>query len=879
MAVAGACLLACAPLHAQVAPAQAPDAYGQAVSDARSLRLQGDTTQAALAYERAYNAAANDQARAAVLNDLAAMYQAANDTKRAIAAYERLLKLPPKAADPVRVYRQIVALQERTGDIDGAVATCQAGIKAVPQGQRAPSDFYFTLSRLYRRLGDSAKAADCLKRYIDLLPAGIVDSQAGIMLTQYLLDAGDYAGAEASARKAAAAAPEGTDILMRLAIGLRDKGQFERAIGVCRDVLKAKPTDPGVLTVLFDTCKDQGTVDKLLAEARKAAAGGDLPALRRLALFASRAGDAEEALQAQERILATDPNDVATLRTAADTALQAAKFDRAAEFYRRLVKLQPDDQFVGIALGDALAKGGHSDEAMATWKAATHYKAADARSVYQYGRILTEHSLYREAISIYTEARATTNLDTMFAGALAEAYEGALQFDKATEEYLVAMSAPNEGPYASGRLTALARDEVAAKDVCRVLLRHAAEGKLPDLAAPALARAQLAGGAKASEALKAFDSIANAQTRGFLLLQLAQELEQDGSPAAVDALERVLTEKIDPMQEAAVAQRVARAHVLAGNTRAAIDVLRAHRKPGLPSAIADRGDLMLADLLLHEVHRVEEARTIYAEVIQRRGGDASIQAAWGLADCAFAAGDYPAATDAYTKLAHLPAAGEGEMPPPPPGQLNLAPGPLMAGDMTLLPGSMPLPVSGRCGPAYVAYQLAEMSFRDGKLEESKAAFRKLAGEFADSEWAARALERVVLITGLGSTKADADSGIDKWLLALKLRDRGDLGRALALVTAVPAESPVSDEAWLLKAQILSENGELTAAVTNYTSLAHDRPESSLAPRALLEAAQALRQSGARAQAGKLLEQLVAQYPDSPIAATGRAALEEWRRAQ
>ena len=572
------------------------------------------------------------------------------------------------------------------------------------------------------------------------------------------------------------------------------------------------------------------------------------------------------------------------LRTTADAARQAERYDRAVELYRRVLKLQPADNYAAGALGDALVKLGRTEEAIAAWKQATGYRPGEPNSVRQFGRMLGDHSLFQEAIKLYLGERERSGDRSAWALNLAEAYEGTLKFREAASEYLSAMTpqAADRSPlgsmfnaeaaYAAAHLATLVKDEVAGKEVARVLEERAAKGNLPGQAVPALVRAQLSEGAAPQTALKAFDGIGDAGLRLTELLQLADELEREVLPGATETLARALTERIDPMREAALAQRLAQAYVAGGNWQAGLEILQAHRKPGVPRIYTDPVDRLRAELLLHRAHKASEARAIYAELAGSPNHDAALAATWGLADCAFAAGDYATAADAYRKLMALP--GEAlSLPPGPPSALPMSPADLMLRPRPLGAGATPWR-----GTAYGACQLAEMAFREGKLKEAKAAFQKLAAEDPESVWAAVALERVVLIGGM-SAEGAADSGTDRYLLALKLRDKGEGARARELLMQIVADpgSKLGDEAQMALAEVLGDAGE-AAAREAFEKVAGGYPESPLAPRALLEAARIARGAGDTAGALRVLERLNTEYGTSPAAATGKALREELKRA-
>jgi len=86
-----------------------------------------------------------------------------------------------------------------------------------------------------------------------------------------------------------------------------------------------------------------------------------------------------DALEAAERALALSPNSVEFLRARATLATWAGEYARAADSYRRLVKLQADNSDVTLNLARVNAWGGQTDEAVQVYRRylSSHPDAAD----------------------------------------------------------------------------------------------------------------------------------------------------------------------------------------------------------------------------------------------------------------------------------------------------------------------------------------------------------------------------------------------------------------------------------------------------------------------------------------------------------------------
>ena len=227
-----------------------------------------------------------------------------------------------------------------------------------------------------------------------------------------------------------------------------------------------------------------------------------------------------------------------------------------------------------------------------------------------------------------------------------------------------------------------------------------------------------------------------------------------------------------------------------------------------------------------------------------------------------ALGDYDQAQKAYAEL--LKAAPATEDEPGSAAPLN----PRYAFPGRPYRRMTPLP-----GEDYLAYQSAEMLFREGKIKEAEQAFAAMAQEHVESPYANDALERVLLVRKF----AGNPPGEEAYREGLKAYDRGEANLAEHLLATITAP-PLGDAALLLLAEVQLWEDKREAALATCDALAARFPDSPLAAQALYRAACV--QAGPNpADALQRIESLLKQYPDSAVADEAAVLKDAIRRKQ
>lgn len=216
-----------------------------------------------------------------------------------------------------------------------------------------------------------------------------------------------------------AAQPEDLALKSQRAKELMASGRFEQAIPICKELVSAMPGNPGLLLNL-------GLAEHMAGHEREAVLVFEavlktqpalLPAL--LSLGAARLALKEPLLAVGplQKAVATEPANPDARGMLADALNGAGQFDQAAEQYRKLTELSPNDPRAWYGLGMTY-------QAMAT-NAFERLQKANPQSAFLEALIAdtrVQRHQYRSAFFFYNEALKELQKTHGIHGALAEVY-------------------------------------------------------------------------------------------------------------------------------------------------------------------------------------------------------------------------------------------------------------------------------------------------------------------------------------------------------------------------------------------------------------------------------------------------------------------------
>ncbi len=859
-----ALLAVCVFLSASVAAAQdAPD-YDALVSEAHQHTRAGRHKEAEEALERAIAVAETDQERAAAILALAKTREQLGNVDGATEALERARELEGGGHWLRQCLQRLGWLASRHDRTDQARGAWERLVEVLGEDDPQVGAALIGLARIEREAGQLEAATEHLRALLAHDSHEAWHREARQTLASVLMAEGTYEQALEVAREIERL-PYRRQVSLRIGNRLLDAGKPGRAGEIGWEILADSPGYMPAMRLVHEAAVQAGTADALREKLREDAEGDEPEAaLRFLAEAARWEGDAGEALTHLRRLAELLPDDAEVRVDLAETALDAERLDEAESALREALQLAPEHRGAQRTLAEVLVERGKTDEAIALLKEACGYDPAEPNTVQSLDRALSRHSLHHARVEAIERAREVSGDDGLMAYEMARAYIDLLRYEEATGELLKALDQEGTPARSVGvQLERLVTDEIAGETVLAAVRRHLSEADaLSDAERLALSGVLMAAGDRET----AVDLLAEVTHAGSAVADMARQANMRGDEElAVSLFEMSLEMQMPEVERANVALSLARLQRERGEWQSALETLETSATlESHPEAL-----LLRARLLTDRAGRLDEARETWEKLLSIAGGDPRYTAAArrGMADWLFASGRLDEAERAYAELAGEdaedgpPGTPLSELPPLPPGMLP--PG-----------GGAPQQASDRGGdPARAALRLAEISLRRRDLEEARERFGFVAQEYAQTEHANDALQRLAFIRenldGEGSAEA-------RYVEAIKLRDRGDtrMARDLLLEIAGTRGEPLADDALADLAELRCAQGDLSKAADTWLSLVERFPESMHAPGALLEAAALMAgRLDDAAGARNALRRIVEDYPASAAATEAQARLE------
>jgi tetratricopeptide (TPR) repeat protein len=247
------------------------------------------------------------------------------ETGNAEQAIQRLQKLVGAQPDNVKARRLLAAAQWRLGDAAGTIQTLR------PVADRPDADSYVLtlIGKAYDKQGNAemagrylARAAEPQRRTATALLEGPVDDAQ-----------------LASLRRNADASPRDAQAQIKLVRALLGRGLAAEALERARKVQAANSGVPDAHVLVGDALGIQGNYAGAVEEYRKAAnIAFNEPVAMRLVEALRNSGNSNGAARVLELFLSQNPQNVSAQYLAANSFLQAGKWDGAIAIYERLRK-------------------------------------------------------------------------------------------------------------------------------------------------------------------------------------------------------------------------------------------------------------------------------------------------------------------------------------------------------------------------------------------------------------------------------------------------------------------------------------------------------------------------------------------------------------
>lgn len=243
--------------------------------------------------------------------------------------------------DNATLYRNLAAVQCAAGDFTAAEKAYRDALAVEPRDAKARAG----LAEVLQALGRLREAAAERKKAATSKKTG--GEVAGLAAGDAAARARDWPAAEQAYRAALRAAPRNRRVLHGLAAALTAQRKLVEAEGVLNKALRAHPDAHELYGLLGEVRllrhDPRGAYRALDKAANLTDASSRRPYVRLIAHCYVLLSYYKEALGLTKKLLRVDENDTAALRTAAVACVKLRRNAEAKEYYRRLLKLRPED--------------------------------------------------------------------------------------------------------------------------------------------------------------------------------------------------------------------------------------------------------------------------------------------------------------------------------------------------------------------------------------------------------------------------------------------------------------------------------------------------------------------------------------------------------
>jgi len=314
------------------------------------------------------------------------------DFRTARERLEQLLALNP-AHEEAR--RQLARLFEAIGDVDAAVAQYTRLIEGHPERGR---DYYQSIADLRLRYDDKGGAVRTFEAMVEASPnnATVLKSVA-----EQMARLGEIERALTYFETATRLQPDRYELHLAYADALAEAGRLEDAMKTYRVAsIQRSDRDTAATAIgkLHDVARRLGEVDDLIVDlqARAEADPEDTLVARTLAQLLIQEYEYNRAIDWLAVVIRYNPRDVDLQMARAEILRRLARFDEAAETYRRVMRFPGVDRdYVLGELGKCFFEAGSVDEAKSAWRQI-------ANKLYA-GTLLKGNGLFDEAIAVFRE--------------------------------------------------------------------------------------------------------------------------------------------------------------------------------------------------------------------------------------------------------------------------------------------------------------------------------------------------------------------------------------------------------------------------------------------------------------------------------------------
>lgn len=336
-----------------------------------ALRDSGNISAATEAFRRAVQKQPTKSDLRAICHELARLHSRAGEAQRALEVWQQLEAAFP---DDRAVLEDVAARLQANGQLQPALQRWQK-LAANVSNRDERTKYQLSIAELQLRLGQHENALKTLESELERIrPGSWLDDVVRTKVESLLLSAHGYQGVLNYYQVRLVDHPDDVTSMSRLAALLANHGQFAEATFQYEQAINKMPTVVEHRTALIALLLSQGELGKALATGRELielrnAGTDEYELVGRLILRNPLMEQSDREQQASDvwMRICGDGRNAGTLGYTARLHKECGLLNRAANLFRSLVELAPENPDWREELGETLYELGHRDDALQEW--------------------------------------------------------------------------------------------------------------------------------------------------------------------------------------------------------------------------------------------------------------------------------------------------------------------------------------------------------------------------------------------------------------------------------------------------------------------------------------------------------------------------------
>ncbi len=314
-----------------------------------------------------------------------------NDLVQALGHYRQAYMRSPDDPEPCIAMAEILSRMQRFEESNRMLLLLVSADETV-------SECYFGLACNYFGMREYDCAAECLETYLDMEPNGPFaaeaedfldflndddamyemtglrsdadyDDNASCLFARHLIEAGDYADAVAELSRQASLSPDCRQVKNQLAVAYLCNNEKARAEELIQAILAEYPEDVQARCNYALLLHDRGDDEKALEQMRivEGSATDAAEQLQNISVLQMELKEYDKAEATLNRMRALLPYDETVMHRLACCRYLQGDAEGAAQYYKRLLRINPDDTVASYYLAQCRRKDASPQTARSRW--------------------------------------------------------------------------------------------------------------------------------------------------------------------------------------------------------------------------------------------------------------------------------------------------------------------------------------------------------------------------------------------------------------------------------------------------------------------------------------------------------------------------------